>query len=154
MFVPLTPIRCLMRALDQFPHKIGVVCGDARFTYMEFGERCCRLAAALRKLGVHEGDRVAVLGFNTHLLLEAYFAVPIIGGILVLLNVRLHPAEVVQASRTLPAHRISLRSRFHSDPGGIAHGGVRVPICRHLRGARWTRCDPRSPARMRSFSDA
>jgi fatty-acyl-CoA synthase len=96
MFVPLTPIRCLMRALDQFPRKTGVVCGNARFTYAELGERCRRLAAALRGLGVREGDRVAVLGFNTHVLLEAYFAVPIIGGILVPLNVRLHPAEMTR----------------------------------------------------------
>lgn len=94
MFIPLTPIRCLMRASNQFPHKTGVVCGDERFTYAEFEERCRRLGAALQGLGVHAGDRVAVLGFNTHVLLEAYFAVPIVGGVLVPLNVRLHPAEM------------------------------------------------------------
>ena len=47
MHVPLTPIRCLYRGVDLYGRKIGVVDGDARFTYAEFGERCERLAAGL-----------------------------------------------------------------------------------------------------------
>ena len=47
MIVPLTPIRCMHRAVDLYGNKIGVVCGTRRFTYAEFGERCERLAAAL-----------------------------------------------------------------------------------------------------------
>ena len=94
MFVPLTPIRCLLRATDQFGGKTGVVCGEKRFTYNEFADRCRRFSAVLRKLGVADGERVAVLGFNTHVLLEAYFAVPLINAVLVPLNVRLHLAEV------------------------------------------------------------
>ena len=43
--VPLTPIRCLYRAVDLFGNSIGIVSGDQEFTYKEFGERCERLAA-------------------------------------------------------------------------------------------------------------
>ena len=51
MFVPLTPIRCLHRAVDLFPNKIGIVSGERQFTYREFGERCERLASALQRHG-------------------------------------------------------------------------------------------------------
>lgn len=96
MFVPLTPIRCLMRAADQYPRKVGVVCGEARITYQDFERHCRIFAGALREIGVGAGERVAVLSFNTRVLLEAYFAVPMIGAVLVPLNVRLHAAEMLR----------------------------------------------------------
>jgi len=66
MFVPLTPIRCLHRAVDLFGSKVGVVSGDQQFTYAQFGDRCERLATALPKFGIEPGDRVAYLSFNNH----------------------------------------------------------------------------------------
>jgi fatty-acyl-CoA synthase len=95
MFVPLTPIRCLHRALDLFPNKIGVVSGDRQFTYREFGERCGRLATALAGEGINPGDRVAYLSFNNHQLLEGYYGVIQARGVVVPLNVRLSPPELV-----------------------------------------------------------
>src|SRR5215471_11700849 len=95
MIVPLTPIRALYRAVDLFGRKTGVVSGPLRFTYSEFGERCERLAFGLLAEGVVPGDRVAYLSFNTHQLLEGYFAVPLIRAIVMPLNVRLAPAELV-----------------------------------------------------------
>ena len=72
MYVPLTPIRALYRAVDLYGRKTGIVCGSKRFTYSEFGERCERLAFGLQSEGVGPGDRVAYLSFNTHQLLEGY----------------------------------------------------------------------------------
>src|SRR5580658_7226640 len=95
MFVPLTPIRCLHRAVDLFPNKIGIVSGTRQFTYCQFGERCERLASALRKHGVQPGDRVAYLSFNTHQLLEGYYGVVLAHAIVMPLNVRLAPVELV-----------------------------------------------------------
>ncbi|HTP88649.1 MAG TPA: long-chain-fatty-acid--CoA ligase [Bryobacteraceae bacterium] len=94
MFVPLTPIRCLHRAIDVFPDKTGVVCGAHRFTYAQFGERCERLASALTRIGVLPGDRVAWLSFNNHQLLESYFGVPQARAIAMPLNVRLSASEL------------------------------------------------------------
>src|SRR5579862_7203440 len=94
MFVPLTPIRCLHRAVDLFPNKIGIVSGERQFTYREFGERCERLASALRRHGVQPGDRVAYLSFNTHQLLEGYYGVVLAHAIVMPLNVRLSPLEL------------------------------------------------------------
>src|SRR5579871_4777515 len=94
MFVPLTPLRCLHRAVDIFGSKTGVVCGDRQFTYAQFAERCERLATALAKHGIAPGDRVAYLSFNTHQLLEGYYGVIQARGIVMPLNVRLSEPEL------------------------------------------------------------
>jgi fatty-acyl-CoA synthase len=94
MFVPLTPIRCLHRAVDLFPNKVGIVCGERQFTYRQFGERAERLASALSKIGIERGDRVAYLSFNTHQLLEGYYGVVLAHAIVMPLNVRLSPLEL------------------------------------------------------------
>src|SRR3984957_2613014 len=73
MNIPLTPVRFLRYAEQQFPGKTAVVCGEQRFTYIEFGERAGRLAGALRGSVVRSGDRVAFLSLNCHRLLEAYY---------------------------------------------------------------------------------
>ncbi|HEV2425008.1 MAG TPA: long-chain-fatty-acid--CoA ligase [Terriglobia bacterium] len=94
MILPLTPVRFKSHAARIFGRKTGVVCGDQRFTYAEFNERCDRLSAALTKLGLQRGDRVAYLSFNCHRLLEAYYGVPQLGGILLPLNIRLSCEEL------------------------------------------------------------
>src|SRR6266705_3334043 len=94
MLVPLTPLRCLHRAVDLFGSKTGVVCGDREFTYAQFGERCERLASALSQSGIGAGDRVAYLSFNTHKLLEGYYGVVQARGIVMPLNVRLSEPEL------------------------------------------------------------
>ncbi len=95
MFVPLTPLRCLHRAVDLFGSKTGVVSGAHQFTYAQFGERCEKLATGLVKEGLQAGDRVAYLSFNNNQLMEGYFGVVQAGGIVMPLNVRLSPQELV-----------------------------------------------------------
>src|ERR1700745_1806546 len=91
MNIPLTPIRFLRYAEQQYPQRTAVVCGKERFTYAQFAERVSRLAGALRKAGVQPGDRVAFLSTNCHRLLEAYYGVIEAGAVLLPLNVRLAP---------------------------------------------------------------
>src|SRR5437870_5008277 len=94
MNIPLTPIRFLRYAQQQFPHKTAVVCGDQRPTYAEFAGRAARLAGALRSAGIRPGDRVAFLSMNCHRLLEAYYGVLEAGAVLLPLNIRLNPQEL------------------------------------------------------------
>ena len=94
MKIPLTPLRCMHRAVDLYGRKEGVICRGKRFTYAEFGERCERLASALTLLGVGQGDRVGYLSFNTHKLLEGYYGVIQARGMVMPLNVRLTTAEL------------------------------------------------------------
>ncbi len=95
MELPLTPLDLLARARRLFPDREAVFDGGASWTYGAFAERCDRLAHALqRELGVRPGDVVAWLCGNTHELLEAYYGVPLAGGVLLPLNIRLAPAEL------------------------------------------------------------
>jgi fatty-acyl-CoA synthase len=95
MFVPLTPVRCLYRGVDLYGKKVGVVSGASRITYAQFGERCERLAAGLIAEGVQPGDRVAYLSFNNNALLEGYYGVVMARGVVMPLNVRLTPPELI-----------------------------------------------------------
>jgi acyl-CoA synthetase (AMP-forming)/AMP-acid ligase II len=94
MNIPLTPIRFLRYAKEQFARKTAVVCGDDRFTYAEFSDRASRLAGALQHAGINAGDRVAFLSTNCHRLLEAYYGVLEAGAILLPLNIRLSSDEL------------------------------------------------------------
>jgi fatty-acyl-CoA synthase len=94
VFIPLTPLRFLHRAVDLFGAKTGVVSGNREFTYAQFGERCERLSTALPQLGIAAGDRVAYLSFNNHQLLEGYYGVAQARAIAMPLNVRLSEAEL------------------------------------------------------------
>jgi fatty-acyl-CoA synthase len=93
--IPLSPIRCLYRAIDLYGHKLAVVSGSNRYSYEEFGERCARMSAGLVNAGVQPGNRVGFLSFNNGALLTAYFAVPAIRAVLMPLNVRLQKEELL-----------------------------------------------------------
>jgi fatty-acyl-CoA synthase len=112
MNIPLTPIRFLRYAEQQFPHRTAVVCGKERFTYAQFAERAGRLAGALRKTGVRAGDRVAFLSMNCHRLLEAYYGVVEAGAVLLPLNIRLAAQELAYILNDSGASVLFLQSCF------------------------------------------
>ena len=112
MNVPLTPIRYLRYAREQFPNRVGVVCDESRFTYAQFAERAARLAGALRQAGAGPGDRIAFLSTNCHRLLEAYYGVLEAECVLLPLNVRLAPADLAYILKDSGAHMLFAESRF------------------------------------------
>src|ERR1700688_1002933 len=114
MNIPLTPVRFLRYAEQQFPRKTAVVCQDLRFTYAEFGNRVGRLAGALRDAGAQPGDRVAFLSLNCHRLLEAYFGVLEAGCILLPLNIRLAAPELTYILNDSGATVLFLEQEFAS----------------------------------------
>jgi fatty-acyl-CoA synthase len=65
-----------------------------RARFAEVAERARRLAAALTRLGIRPGDRVATFCWNAQEHLEAYLAVPSMGAVLHTLNVRLFPEQL------------------------------------------------------------
>src|SRR5215470_389427 len=95
MEIALTPIEFARRARRLYADREAVVDGEERFTYGQFLERCDRWSAALQALGVGQGDRVAYIAPNTHAHLEAYYAVPQIGAVLVPINYRLTADDFV-----------------------------------------------------------
>ncbi len=68
--------------------------GTRRASYREVGAGAARLANALRRLGVGDGDRVGTLCWNTQEHFEAYLAVPSMGAVLHTLNLRLFPEQL------------------------------------------------------------
>ena len=93
METPLTPMEFARRARRLYPSREAVVDGDLRLTYAQFFDRCDRWSAALQAMGIQRGDRVAYIAPNTHAHLEAYYAVPQIGAVLVPINYRLLPDD-------------------------------------------------------------
>ena len=112
MNIPLTPIRFLRYAEQQYPQRTAVVCGKVRFTYAQFAERVGRLAGALRESGTRPGDRVAFLSTNCHRLLEAYYGVVEAGAVLLPLNIRLAPQELAYILNDSGACVLFLESQF------------------------------------------
>lgn len=90
----LTPVIFLRRSAMVYPNKDAVVYGSKRYSYREFQSRVYRLANGLLQLGIGKGDKVAFVCPNTPPMLEAHFAVPMIGATLVSINIRLSPREV------------------------------------------------------------
>jgi len=90
----LTPVSFLRRSAYMFPEKTAVVYGGRRYSYSELEKRVDRLASRLLDGGMQKGDRVAFLCPNTPPMLEAHFAVPAAGLVLVAINTRLGKDEV------------------------------------------------------------
>jgi fatty-acyl-CoA synthase len=98
--------------MADFPLTIGHIFEHGRATYgdsvvltshragvrsIEFAalaERAEQLAAALHRLGVQQGDRVATFAWNTQEHQEAYFAVPCMGAVLHTVNIRLSAEQI------------------------------------------------------------
>ena len=79
---------------QMFPDQEILVFESVRLTYGELWERIQRTANALRSLGVHRGDRVAVFQTNSNQYVEAYFAAASIGAVFIPINYRAKPPEL------------------------------------------------------------
>ncbi len=93
-FQPLTPLSFLARAAKVWPDHPAVIHGGMRVDYRTFYARCRRLASALAARGIGKGDTVAVLFANTPAMLEAHYAVPMLGAVLNTMNTRLDAATI------------------------------------------------------------
>jgi fatty-acyl-CoA synthase len=65
-----------------------------RASYAEVGARAHKLALALARLGIRQGDRVGTFMWNSQEHLEAYLAVPSMGAVLHTLNIRLFQEQL------------------------------------------------------------
>jgi acyl-CoA synthetase (AMP-forming)/AMP-acid ligase II len=83
------------RGLEQSREKLAIVDNDQRYTFEEFAGRICKIGNGLRELGLLKGDRVAVLSRNSAESAELYFGVANAGFVVVMLNFRLSPAEIL-----------------------------------------------------------
>jgi len=85
----------LKRAVQINSSGIATIDGARQRTWAEFAERVAKLAGVLKGLGLSKGGRVAILALNGDRYLEYFFAVPWAGGVVVPLNIRLAPPELI-----------------------------------------------------------
>jgi fatty-acyl-CoA synthase len=93
-FAPLSPLSFLERAADVYPGRTAVIHGALRRTWAQVYERCRRLASALQRAGLGNGDTVAVMLPNTPPMVEAHFGIPMAGAVLNTMNTRLDPEAI------------------------------------------------------------
>lgn len=65
-----------------------------RSSWGEIARRAKKLANALARLGIRQGDRIATIAWNTDRHLEVYFAVSSMGAVLHTINPRLPPEQL------------------------------------------------------------
>ncbi|HZR24695.1 MAG TPA: long-chain fatty acid--CoA ligase [Vicinamibacterales bacterium] len=85
----------LRRAVHINGRGIATIDGDRRQTWSDFATRVAKFAGALAAAGVKPGDRVAILSLNSVTYLEFFYAAPSAGALVVPLNTRLAPPEIV-----------------------------------------------------------
>ena len=88
-------IKQLWHAPLRFAARQEIVYGGRRTCFAELHHRVGRLASALAGLGVRFGDTVAVMDWDSDRYLECYYAVPMMGAVLMTANVRLAPEQIL-----------------------------------------------------------
>ncbi len=88
-FVALSPLRYLERAAYIYPNQDAIIHGSRHISWRETYTRCRQFAHQLQKIGVGKNDTVSVLLPNIPAMIEAHFAVPMVGAVLNTLNTRL-----------------------------------------------------------------
>ncbi|MEU5920048.1 long-chain fatty acid--CoA ligase [Streptomyces sp. NPDC047141] len=118
-------------------------------TFADIARQAEQLAAALARLGVQPGERVATLAWNTPEHLVAYLAVPSMGAVLHTLNLRLHPDQlgyivehaedtVLLVDATLLDLLVPLRDRLDGVRHVVVIGDAPEPdLPAHLAVHRW-----------------
>jgi len=91
----LTLGEILAQGIARAPGQAIVHPNGERYTYADLERRVHRLAGMLARLGVKPGSTVAVMDWDSHRYLEAYFAVPMMGAALHMVNVRISPEQVL-----------------------------------------------------------
>ena len=92
---PLVINSILESGVRNAPEQEIVYADQRRMSYRDLEERVNRLAGALAECGVKPGDTVAVMDWDTHRYLEAFFAIPMMGAVLHTVNVRLSPEQIL-----------------------------------------------------------
>lgn len=92
MAYPLTVGAMLRRAREWFAGT-EIAWQGGRTTYAGLERRARGLAGRLLALGLRPGERVATVLWNDATHLEAYFGVPLAGGVVHALNLRQHPRQ-------------------------------------------------------------
>jgi long-chain acyl-CoA synthetase len=119
----------LHESAERYPGKTAVAVGDTTMTYAEVHGAAQRFAGALRELGIHKGQHVALLLPNVPHFTIAYYGILAAGAVVVPLNVLLTPDEVAYHLNDSDSVAIVAWEGFFDS---AAAGFARAESCHHL----------------------
>ena len=102
----------LHRALAETPGAIATIDGARKRTWAEVGNRTRRVAGALKALGVHPGDRVALLAPNGDIFIDFLFGTLWAGAVLNPVNTRWSAAEIAYSLVDSDTHVLLIHPQF------------------------------------------
>ncbi len=106
--------QALKRAVQLNSDGIATIDGERRRTWAEFAARVAKSAGAFKGLGLSGGGRVAILALNGDRYLEYFFAAPWAGGVVVPLNIRLAPPELIYMLNDSGAEMLMVDDAFQA----------------------------------------
>lgn len=121
--------KLLTKSAQTFPDKLAIAYGPKKFTYAEFNSRVNRLANTLYRLGVKQGDNIALLQYNYPEMLESIFACFKAGFGAVPINFRLHPKESSFIIDHSEAKTVIVSSEFNK---ALTEIRDRIPKAHHI----------------------
>ncbi len=118
------------QAARRFGGEIGLVWGEATWTWADLDRRIDAMAAALAVRGVGKGDRVLVQSKNTNQLFESMFACFRLGAVWVPTNFRQTPTEVAYLGEASGATAMICHNDFaaHAAAARDAAPGIRFVV--------------------------
>jgi acyl-CoA synthetase (AMP-forming)/AMP-acid ligase II len=112
-----------------FPDKPAFIHGDRQLSYAQFDARVNRLANALQRLGLKQGENVAILQYNYPQTYESLFACFKSGLGAVPINFRLHPKEFAFIIDHSESRAVILSAEFNHSIMAVQD---RISNARHL----------------------
>ena len=102
----------LRRAAQVKPNGTAMIFQDRERTWRELQDRVGRLAGGLVGAGLSKGGRAAILSLNSDRYFEYLLAVPMAGGAVVPINIRLAPPEIEYILDDSSAEMLFIDDRF------------------------------------------
>jgi len=119
----------LTKSARAYPHNLAVAYGSTKWNYTQFNSRTNRLANALYRLGIRQGDNIALLQYNNPEMLVSMFACFKAGCGAVPINFRLHPNEFSFIIDHSDAEAVILSPEFNE---ALMDCRERLPKVRHF----------------------
>jgi long-chain acyl-CoA synthetase len=132
----------LRNSARTFPDKPALVVGEMALPYRVVHDYAQRLAGGLASLGVHRGQKIALLLPNVPHFTIAYYAAQYVGAVVVPLNVLLTADEIAYHLADSEAVTLVVWEGFLEQAQA---GAARVSTCKHLVVARQNPGDATAP---------
>ncbi|MFV0438123.1 MAG: fatty acid--CoA ligase [Desulfopila sp.] len=109
---PLIIKKLLKTAIMYAPEQEIVYRDRFRYSYRELEQRIHRLASGLQEAGIEAGDTVAVIDYDSNRFLECFFAIPMMGAVMQMVNWRLSTQQLVYTINHAEAELVIVNSDF------------------------------------------